>query len=102
MEWVHDEASVIANKRRTTIAARQHGVIRARQLGLTGCGIAWRVKNGTLHRKYRGVYAYGHQRLSQKGEWLAAVYAAGQGAALASLSAGVLLQVSRFRETGSR
>jgi hypothetical protein len=61
--------------------------------------MAWRVKNGTLHRKYRGVYAYGHPRLSQKGEWLAAVYAAGQGAALASRSAGVLLRVSRFEET---
>jgi very-short-patch-repair endonuclease len=74
-------------------------LIKTRQLGLTNGGIAKRVANGTLHRKYQGVYAYGHPRLSQKGEWLAAVFAAGDGAALASLSAGVFWKVSRFRET---
>ena len=50
-----------------------------------------RVANGTLHRKYRGVYAYGHARLSQKGEWLAAVFAAGDGAALGALECRGLL-----------
>ena len=74
-------------------------MLRTPQLGLSRGGIKWRVDNGTLHRKYRGVYAYGHPRLSQKGEWLAAVFAAGDGAALAALSAGGVLGVSRFRET---
>jgi hypothetical protein len=74
-------------------------VLRSRDLGLSRAGIKWRVDNGTLHRKYRGVYAYGHPRLSQKGQWLAAVFAAGAGAGLASLSAGVFWKVSRFRET---
>jgi very-short-patch-repair endonuclease len=81
------------------MAARQHGALRARDLQLSRAAIHKRVKTGTLHRKYHGVYAYGHPRLSQRGEWLAAVFAAGDGAALASLSAGVFWKVSRFRET---
>ena len=45
------------------------------------------------------MYAYGHPRLSQKGEWLAAVFAGGDGAALGALSAGVFWEISRFTET---
>jgi very-short-patch-repair endonuclease len=96
---VYDESSLGADKRRSSLAAKQHGVIKAGQLGLSRGGIAKRVANGTLHRKYQGVYAYGHENLSQQGEWLAAVFAAGDGSALGALSAAVFWEVSRFRET---
>lgn len=78
------------------VAGRQHGVIRADQLGLSWGGIAKQVENGLLHRKYRGVYAYGHPKLSSEGEWLAAVFAAGEPAGLASLSAAFLHRSLRY------
>ncbi len=99
MVGVGDESFLQGRKRHAAIAARQHGVIRNDQLGLSSSAISKRVASGALHRKYRGVYAYGHPRLSQKGEWLAAVYAAGEGAGLAGLSVGVFWQCSRFKET---
>jgi len=46
------------------IAARQHGVITARQLATAGLGrmaISERTRKGRLHRIYRGVYAVGHK-----------------------------------------
>jgi hypothetical protein len=52
-----------------------------------------------LHRKYRGVYAVGQPRLSQQGEWMAAVLACGPGAYLASLSAAVHMRLWRRRVT---
>jgi hypothetical protein len=72
------------------IAAQQHGVVTTKQLGLTSGSIARRLRTGTLHRVYRSVYALGHQRLSEKGEYMAAVLAAGKGAALCGLSAAAL------------
>jgi Protein of unknown function (DUF559) len=95
---VHDKPLPTGSKRHATIAARQHGLIRTRQLGLTTGAIAKRVKAGTLHRKYRGVHAYGHAKLSQKGEWLAAVFAAGDDAGLGGLSAATFYAISRFKE----
>ncbi len=60
---------------RYTHAARQHGVIRSTGLDTDQ---VWRdVQAGRLHPKYRGVYAVGHPKLSREGEWLAAVFAAG-------------------------
>jgi len=47
---------------------------------------------------YRGVYAVGHPKLSREGEWLAAVYAAGDGAGLTGFSGGKFWNISRFRE----
>jgi hypothetical protein len=79
------------------VAARQHGVLTTAQLGLTGAGIAKRVSTGTLHRIHRGVYALGHPRLSKEGRWMAAILAAGDGAALAGLSAAALWQIWRRR-----
>jgi hypothetical protein len=81
---------------RYTEAARQHGVIRAN--GLDKDKVWKDVRAGRLFRKYRGVYAVGHPRLSREGEWLAAVYAAGDGAALAGLSAAAFWRISRFKE----
>jgi very-short-patch-repair endonuclease len=77
------------------LAARQHGVLTAKQLGLSSGAITKRVRAGTLHRVHRGVYAIGHARLSEKGAFMAAVLATGQGAALCGLSAAVLWKAWR-------
>jgi very-short-patch-repair endonuclease len=81
------------------IAGRQHGLARAEQIawvGLTREAVRKRVLTGRLHRRYRGVYAVGHAKLSREGEWLAAVFAAGERAALASFSAAFLYRTIRF------
>jgi hypothetical protein len=83
------------NAQLAELAARQHGVLTTAQLGLSGSTIARRVQIGSLHRVHRGVYALGHCRLSEKGRYMAAVLAAGEGAALASLSAAVLWKAWR-------
>jgi len=68
-----------------TLAARQHGVVAARQLrplGVSKDELAWRVRRRRLIRLHRGVYAVGHDCLTRDGRWLAAVLACGPGAAL--------------------
>jgi hypothetical protein len=67
------------------IASRQHGVVAHSQLvaaGLTSSTIGRWTKAGHLHRLHRGVYAVGHRNLTRHGLWMAAVLAAGPGAAL--------------------
>jgi very-short-patch-repair endonuclease len=62
------------------LAGRQHGVVgRAQMLaaGLTVRAIDHRIQTGRLHLLYRGVYAVGHQVLSQRGRWMAATLATG-------------------------
>jgi hypothetical protein len=84
------------------IASRQHGAVRGAHLraaGVTPPAISRRVARGTLHRRYHGVYAVGHEALSRDGEWLAAVFAMGDDAVLSHLSTGELRGVSRFRAT---
>lgn len=71
-----------------------------RDLGLGRPAVANRVASGRLHVKYRGVYAVGHARLSQHGRWMAAVLAAGQGAALSHLAAAKLWEIWRRKVTG--
>ena len=73
-------------------------MIRTEQIGRDSAAIRRAVLSGALHPKYRGVYAVGHPRLSREGEWLAAVYAAGDGAALAGFSCGRYWMISRFPE----
>lgn len=80
------------------IAARQHGVVRTAQLRATSQSISRAVAAGKLHPVYRGVYAVGHPRLSREGRWLAAVFGAGDGAALGGFSGGRYWQISRFKE----
>jgi Transcriptional regulator, AbiEi antitoxin/Protein of unknown function (DUF559) len=86
------------------VAARQHGLVTTAQLISAGVGnpgaIAYRVANGRLHRKYRGVYALGHGRLSREGEWMAAVLACGDGAVLSHLSAASMWGFWRRRVAG--
>jgi very-short-patch-repair endonuclease len=77
------------------LAARQHGVVTTEQLGMSSTSITKRVRAGTLHRVHRGVYAVGHERLSEKGAFMAATLAAGKGAALCGLSAAVYWQAWR-------
>ena len=64
---------------------------------LSHSAISRRVARGNLHRKYPGVYAIGHTALSQEGEWLAGVFAGGEGAALGHLAAARLLEAWRYR-----
>ncbi|MGI8511378.1 MAG: type IV toxin-antitoxin system AbiEi family antitoxin domain-containing protein, partial [Solirubrobacteraceae bacterium] len=82
------------------LAARQHGLVTARQLRSAGLGdsaVRRRVRAGRLHRIHRGVYAVGHPALSLKGRWLAAVMACGPGALLSHFSAAALWAL---RQTG--
>jgi hypothetical protein len=103
---VPDERQPGANKREAPLvqlAARQHGLVTAAQLGRLGlsrAAVSKRVRAGRLHPKYRGVYALGHPRLSQEGEWMAAVLAAGPGAALSHLAAASLHAIWRRRADG--
>jgi very-short-patch-repair endonuclease len=72
------------------LAARQHGVVATRQLvalGITQQAVSLRARAGRLHRLHRGVYAVGHPVLTVRGHWMAAVLAAGDGAALSFASA---------------
>jgi very-short-patch-repair endonuclease len=59
-------------------------------LGLDDKGIQRRVAAGRLHRVYRGVYAVGHTALTIRGQFLAAVLACGDRAALSHHSAAAL------------
>lgn len=88
------------DRRIAAIAGRQHGVVTFRQLraaGLTGDAVLRRARSGRLHRLHRGVYAVGHRAPSREREWMAAVLASGEGAALSFRSAaahwGLLLPV---------
>jgi very-short-patch-repair endonuclease len=81
------------------IAARQYGVITVRQLvasGMSSSAISRRVASGRFHRIHQGVYAVGHPGVSKEGRWLAAVLAAGDGAALAGRVAAAHWGISRF------
>jgi len=77
-------------------AARQHGVVTARQLAACGVdsdAITARVRRGHLHRRHRGVYAVGHDALTQTGVLMAAVLACGAGAVVSHLAAAVHLKL---------
>jgi hypothetical protein len=78
------------------LARRQWGVVTREQLierGMSGRGVSDWVRGGRLHRLYRGVYAYGHDRLRLEGRWLAAVMACGPGAVLSHRDAAQLWEL---------
>jgi very-short-patch-repair endonuclease len=78
------------------VARRQWGVVSRRQLaalGFSAHGISEWVRTGRLVRLYRGVYAYGHDRLRIEGRWLAAVMACGPGAVLSHRDAAQLWEL---------
>jgi hypothetical protein len=75
------------------LARRQHGVVGRAQLIALGLGadaIDWRVRRQRLHRVHRGVYAVGHLALTRNAQFMAAVLACGDGAALSHFSAAVV------------
>lgn len=75
------------------IASRQHGVVSRAQvlaLGVTPSFVARLVNSGLLHPVHLGVYAVGHSALTERGRWMAAVIATGEGAVLSHLSAALL------------
>jgi Transcriptional regulator, AbiEi antitoxin/Protein of unknown function (DUF559) len=72
------------------LAERQHGVVCLAQLrffGLSDRTVRSRVAAGRLTRIHRGVYAFGHGRLTVRGHWMAAVLAFGPRAVLSHRSA---------------
>jgi very-short-patch-repair endonuclease len=75
------------------LANRQHGVISRKQLLGAGLGprtIRRRVEAGRLFPLFGGVYAVGRERVSERGQWLGAVLAAGGEALLSHRSAAAL------------
>jgi hypothetical protein len=75
------------------IAGRQHGVVARRQvegLDLSEKTVDRWIRNGRLHRIHPGVYALGHDAITVRGRWMAAVLASGDGAALSHRSATAL------------
>src|SRR5215218_2779294 len=84
------------------LAARQHGIVTRQQLLALGFGrrsIEHRLARGRLFRVSLGVYAVGWPALSQKRQWMAAVMAGGEGAALGHRSAAALWEMA---EEGDR
>jgi very-short-patch-repair endonuclease len=70
----------------------QHGIITTSQLvtaGLTTAAISKRVRRGRLYHLHRGVYAVGHESISDEARWMAAVLACGPNAALSHGAAAV-------------
>jgi hypothetical protein len=72
------------------LAERQHGVFARWQL--LECGLGERLNQdraeaGLLIPIFQGVFALGHQRISRRGWWMAAVLASGPGAVLSHASA---------------
>jgi Protein of unknown function (DUF559) len=67
------------------LAERQHGVVARWQLLELGLGRRLnqdRAEAGILIPVFQGVFALGHERVSQRGRWMAAVLASGPGAVL--------------------
>ena len=76
-----------------SLLQRQHGTVARRQLlafGLSGDQVDWRVKRGRLRRVHQGVYAVAGTPATREAHWMAAVLAAGPGAALSHRSAAEL------------
>jgi predicted transcriptional regulator of viral defense system len=79
-------------------AARQHGVVAFDDLlevGFSTDQIQRTADAHRLHRVHRGVYAIGHNLLSAKGHWMAAVLARGADALLSHRSCGALAGIHR-------
>jgi len=75
------------------LADEQYGVVSRRQLTAIGVGrgaIEKHLLRRSLVPLHRGVYAVGHRQLRIEGRWLAAVFAAGEGAVLSHRDAAAL------------
>jgi very-short-patch-repair endonuclease len=85
------------DRRIASFATHQHGLVRRDQLlqlGLSERAIARRTSSGRLIAVHRGVYAVGHAALTQRGRWLAAVWACGSTALLSHGSALALWELT--------
>jgi very-short-patch-repair endonuclease len=81
---------VRTHQRLAALAARQHGIVSARQLrhlDYSAAAITRAAQAGRLHRVHRGVYAVGNPRLTKHGRCLAAVAACRPNALLSHASA---------------
>jgi hypothetical protein len=95
-------AAVIAaptgvDRRIASLATRQDGIVERRQLlalGLSAAAIDHRVRIGRLIVLYRGVYAVGHNALSERGTLRAALIAAGPTAMHSHLTAAARWKVT--------
>jgi len=86
-------ASRVVDAAIAELAERQHGVVGRDQLvelGLSRHEIDYRLRVARLHALHRGVYAVGQKRLPGEAVWMAAVLAAGPGAALSHRPAAAL------------
>jgi very-short-patch-repair endonuclease/predicted transcriptional regulator of viral defense system len=78
------------------LAGRQHGIVTRQQLltlGFSSRSIEHRRATGRLHLVGRGVYAVGWPALDRRRQWMAAVLACGEDAALSHRSAAALLGI---------
>jgi very-short-patch-repair endonuclease len=83
------------------LAGRQHGVVardQLRTIGIPDDVIDRWIKARRLHPLHRGVYAIGHRVVSREGRYLAAVLAAGEGAALSHCAAADLWELRATKE----
>lgn len=80
--WVLEHASGI-DARISLLATLQHGIVTWNQLiglGISEKAIRHRIATGRLHKIHRGVYAVGHEALTNESRWTAAVFAVEPGA----------------------
>jgi very-short-patch-repair endonuclease len=99
-DFLHDSHEQHRSRDRALaeIAGKQHGVISRAQLEALGFGrgtIDHRRVMSRLHTVHRGVYAVGHERLTGRGRWMAAVLACGHGAVLSHRPGGGLWGIVR-------
>jgi very-short-patch-repair endonuclease len=88
-----DEASTGVDRAIARLATRQDGVVERRQLvalGLSPAAIDHRVRTRRLILLYRGVYAVGHNALTDRGRMRAGLIAAGSTAVLSHWTAAAL------------
>ena len=93
---IDEERCVRGDGALAELADRQHGVVARYQLLALGLGpgaIDGRVEAKRLHPIYRGVYAVGRRRVSQRGVWMAAVLNCGPDALLSHRPAAALLGI---------
>src|SRR4051794_29528691 len=78
------------------LAGRQHGIVTRPELlaaGVSAAGIQRRIRKGTLHPEYPGVYRVGHKAPSVEPRYMAAVKACGEGAVLSGRAAAHLFSL---------
>lgn len=83
------------------LAARQRGIVTARQLNAVGfdrSAIRRRCRAGRLHRLHRGVYLVGHAAAPEGAMEMAALLACGPGSVISHGSAARLWGLTGFRE----